>query len=50
MNLSGFSLRRPVTVIVATLAVMVLGLVSLPRLKLDFLPKMELPFIAVWIP
>jgi HAE1 family hydrophobic/amphiphilic exporter-1 len=50
MNLSDYSLKRPVTIVVATLAIMVLGLVSLPRLKLDFLPKMELPFIAVWMP
>lgn len=50
MNLADFSLKRPVTIIVATLAVVVLGLVSLPRLKLGFLPKMELPFIAVWMP
>lgn len=50
MRLSDHALSRPVTVIVVTAAILVLGSVSLTRLKLDFLPKMDFPFIGVWAP
>ncbi|MBD3162145.1 MAG: MMPL family transporter, partial [Candidatus Eisenbacteria bacterium] len=50
MKLSDGSLRRPVTVLVLTAAVLVLGTVSLSRMKLDFLPKVDFPFIGVWAP
>ena len=50
MSLSDFSLRRPVTVLVTLAAVVVLGAVSLTRLKLDFLPKVDWPFVGVQIP
>jgi len=44
------SLRRPVTVLVALAAILVLGGVSFTRLKLDFLPKVDFPFVGVQIP
>src|SRR5690606_35615559 len=44
------SLRRPVSVLVATAALLVLGLVSVTRLKLDFLPQMDFPFLGIWVP
>ena len=50
MNLSQFSMRRPVTVLVALAAVLVLGGVSFTRLKLDFLPKLDWPFVGVQVP
>lgn len=50
MKLSDNALRRPVTVFVITIAVIVLGFVSLSRLKLEFLPKIDFPFIGVWAP
>ena len=50
MKLSDFSLRRPITILVCTAAILMLGAVSLQRLKLDFLPKIDFPFVAVWIP
>jgi len=50
MALSDFSLRRPVTILVATAALLVLGGVSVTRLKLDFLPRINLPFLGVWVP
>ncbi|MFC1573358.1 efflux RND transporter permease subunit, partial [Candidatus Eisenbacteria bacterium] len=50
MGLSDHALRRPVTVLVATIALMVLGGVSLSKLKLDFLPQMDFPFIGVYAP
>lgn len=48
--LSDHALRRPVTVFVITAALLILGSVSLSRLKLDFLPQMDFPFIGVWAP
>ncbi len=50
MRLSDFSLRRPITILVCTAAILMLGAVSLQRLKLDFLPKIDFPFVAVWMP
>ncbi|MBN1826901.1 MAG: efflux RND transporter permease subunit [Candidatus Eisenbacteria bacterium] len=50
MKLSDHALRRPVTVIVATAALLVLGAVSLSRLKLDMFPNLDAPFLGVYIP
>ncbi len=50
MAISDHALRRPVTVMVVTAALLVLGGVSFTRLKLDFLPKVDFPFIGVWAP
>jgi len=48
--LTRLSLRRPVTMAMALVAVVLLGAVSLMRVPLDFLPRVEFPFIAVYIP
>ncbi|RKZ16922.1 hypothetical protein DRQ50_05590 [bacterium] len=48
--LTRLSLRRPVTLAMALTSIVLLGTVSLVRLPLDFLPRVEFPFIAVWIP
>jgi len=50
VSLPDFSVRRPVTVIMLAAAIAVLGLVSASRLKLDFLPQVDFPFIGVWAP
>lgn len=50
MGLTRFALRRPVTLAMALVSVLVLGLVALTRLRLDFLPRVDFPFIAVYIP
>ncbi|MBM4118457.1 efflux RND transporter permease subunit [bacterium] len=50
MAISDYSLRRPVTILVALAAVLVLGAVSITRLKLDFLPKVDWPFVGVQLP
>ncbi|MCK4412527.1 MAG: efflux RND transporter permease subunit [Candidatus Eisenbacteria sp.] len=50
MHLSEHAIRRPVTVLVVTAALLMLGAVSVSRLKLDFLPKMDMPFIGVYAP
>lgn len=47
MNLPGFSVRRPVFVTMATLIVVILGAVSLSRLRIDLLPSIELPTITI---
>jgi HAE1 family hydrophobic/amphiphilic exporter-1 len=50
MPLADRSLARPVTVLVVTAAVLVIGAVSIARLPLDFLPNMEFPFLGVLLP
>lgn len=47
MNLPRLSVRRPVFTAMVTLMVVVLGLVSLSRLRIDLLPTIELPTITV---
>jgi len=47
MNLPALSIRRPVAVVMVFLLVVVLGVVSLGRLKLDLMPKMNIPVAAV---
>ena len=44
------SLRRPVTLAMALASLVLLGAVSVLKLPLDFLPRVEFPFIAVYIP
>jgi HAE1 family hydrophobic/amphiphilic exporter-1 len=50
MKLVRFSLRRPVTLAMALATVLVLGLISLHKLPLAFLPQVEFPFIGVVVP
>ncbi len=44
------SLRRPVTLAMALASLVLLGAVSVLKMPLDFLPRVEFPFIAVYIP
>ena len=46
MNLPEFSVRRPIFVTMVTLIVVILGSVSLSRLRIDLLPSIELPTIT----
>jgi len=50
MQLSEHAIRRPVMVLVVLAALLVLGAVSVTRLKLDFLPNLDMPFIGVYAP
>ena len=50
MKLVRYSLRRPVTLAMAIATVLVLGLISLRKLPLAFLPQVEFPFIGVVVP
>ncbi len=50
MGLTRLALRRPVTLIMVLVSILLLGAVSVSRLRLDFLPQKDFPFIAVFIP
>ena len=39
--------KRPVAVFMGIVAIVILGIVSLSRLPVDFLPNMELPYISI---
>lgn len=47
MNISSVSIRRPVTVTMVMLIVVLLGLVSLTDLSLDLYPEIEIPIAVV---
>ena len=49
MSLSGIAVRRPVTVIMLMLIIVVFGAVSFSRLPLDLYPKMDLPMAVVMV-
>lgn len=42
-----YSVKRPYTVLVAVVLVIVLGVVSLTRMTTDLLPPMNLPYVIV---
>lgn len=44
---SKFSVKKPVTITMMILIVIVLGVVSLSKLQIDLLPQMELPYVMV---
>jgi hydrophobic/amphiphilic exporter-1 (mainly G- bacteria), HAE1 family len=50
MWLTFLSLRRPVTLAMALTSVILLGAISLVKIPLDFLPQVDFPFIAVYVP
>lgn len=45
--LSRFSVKKPVTITMMILIVIVLGVVSFSKLQIDLLPQMELPYVMV---
>ncbi len=47
MRLPSFSVNRPIFITMVTLMVVVLGAVSLSRLKIDLLPSIELPTLTI---
>jgi hydrophobic/amphiphilic exporter-1 (mainly G- bacteria), HAE1 family len=47
MNISELSIKRPVTVIMSVLAVVVLGLFSFMRVPVDLLPNLDIPVAVV---
>ncbi|AOY75542.1 efflux RND transporter permease subunit [Clostridium formicaceticum] len=47
MNLSKFAVRRPVTITMMMLVIILLGTISLTRLPLDLMPDIEIPVAIV---
>ncbi len=47
MGLPKLAVKRPITIVMITLAVLLLGFISLTRLPIDLLPNLELPVMAV---
>lgn len=45
--LERFSVRKPMTVLVGLILIVVLGVVSVTDMTMDLMPEMELPFVAV---
>lgn len=50
MNIGKFSVKRPVTVAMAALVLILFGIVSFTRMSVDLMPEMELPILAVIAP
>lgn len=50
MSLPALAVRRPVTTLMLLVSVVVLGVISLNRLPLAFLPEVDAPFIGIRIP
>jgi len=47
LNLSELSIKRPVTMIMLTVAMLIFGFVSLPRLAIDLMPDLNFPVAVV---
>ncbi len=47
MTLAEFSVKRPIVITMVTLIVVILGVVSLSRLRIDMLPSIELPTLSI---
>ncbi|UCE01602.1 MAG: efflux RND transporter permease subunit [Candidatus Latescibacterota bacterium] len=50
MKLTRMALTRPVTVLMMVLTLLVLGFISVTRLKINFLPDVDFPVIVVNVP
>lgn len=45
--LSKFSVKKPLTVFVAVILVMLMGVISFTNMQTDLLPSLDLPYVAV---
>ena len=45
--MSKFSVKKPYTILIAVLAVLILGVVSIVKMQLDLLPEVNLPSLLV---
>ncbi len=50
MKITEFSLRRPSLITVVFIALFIMGLFSYGRLPADLLPKMDFPYVVVFVP
>ncbi len=48
--ISKFSVRKPLTVFVAVVLIIVLGVVSVDRMTPDLLPELDLPYVVLFTP
>ena len=44
---SRYSVKKPLTVVLAALMVVLLGVISFTKMRTDLLPEMDLPYVAV---
>jgi len=49
-SITDIALSRPVTVTMLVISLIGLGLIARYRMPVEFMPKIELPFIGTWIP
>ncbi|MFZ3048527.1 MAG: efflux RND transporter permease subunit [Desulfatirhabdiaceae bacterium] len=47
MNLPRFSVQRPIFTTMVTLIIIIIGMVSLSRLRIDLLPSIEMPTLSI---
>ncbi|WP_295161424.1 efflux RND transporter permease subunit [uncultured Brachyspira sp.] len=40
--------KRPVTVLMVIISILILGFISLSRLSIDFMPNMQMPYISIY--
>ena len=45
--LSKFSVKKPLTIILSVLLILLLGVISFTMMPVDLLPKIDLPYAAV---
>ena len=50
MNIGKFSVKRPVTIAMVVIIMLLFGMVSLSMMSVDLMPKMELPIMVVYTP
>ncbi len=48
MNLSRFSIHRPIFAVMVTLIVIIVGVISLLRLPVDLMPEITYPSLSIW--
>ena len=50
MKLYEYAVKRPVVVLLFLITLFVMGIVSAYKLPIEFFPRIELPFIGVFVP
>jgi HAE1 family hydrophobic/amphiphilic exporter-1 len=50
MKISEFSIRRKITTLMVFTSIVLLGVIALGKIPLEFLPKIDMPFINIWLP
>jgi CzcA family heavy metal efflux pump len=50
MNLPEFSVKRPYTILMIFLAILIISVITIPKLPVDLLPDIEVPVVSVIVP